>query len=487
MSAKTDGKGNSIAASMMFKSLERYSVLAFQTIVQIVIARILAPSDYGLVAMMAVFISIANIFINNGFNMAIVQKPQAESKDYGTALLLNFLIGLTLYILIFFSAPYIAIFYDDPQITLCLRVLALLLPVGSISSIQSAIATREMQFKNLFICNVFGSVTSGIIGIVMALAGTGVWALIAQQLTSMVVISLALTYHATWKPRFNYLANSAREMFAFGWKMLVAGLINQVYNELNSLIIGKKYTAADLAFYTRGRQFPDLITTGVDSALQSVTLSAFSKKQNDHAYLRQLLKKTLTSNSYLLIPVLTYLAVAAAPITVLLLTEKWLPLVPYMQICCLTYAFHPMASIDMQVIAAIGRSDLRLKLEFIKKPVGILLLIVAIPYGPMAIAVSAAVTAIFSLIVGAIACERCVHYSLLQHFKDVTPIFACSAIAGGSAYAMGLIPLPTILSLLLQGIVGLVIYVSLTWWLKIPGCADVFETISRYMKRCKHE
>ena len=158
-----------------------------------------------------------------------------------------------------------------------------------------------------------------------------------------------------------------------------------------------------------------------------------------------------------------------------------------MQICCLTYAFHPMASIDMQVIAAIGRSDLRLKLEFIKKPVGILLLIIAIPYGPMAIAVSAAVTAIFSLIVGAIACERCVHYSLLQHFKDVTPIFACSAIAGGSAYAMGLIPLPTILSLLLQGIVGLVIYVSLTWWLKIPGCADVFETISRYMKRCKHE
>ncbi len=487
MTKKVENKGNSISASMMFKSLERYSVLAFQTIVQIVIARILAPSDYGLVAMMAVFISIANIFIHNGFNMAIVQKPQADSKDYGTALLLNFLIGLALYVLFFFAAPYIADFYDDPQITICLRVLALLLPIGSISSIQSAIATRAMQFKNLFICNVFGNMTSGIVGVVMALSGAGVWALIAQQLMSVIVISMALTYHATWKPRFSYLASSAGELFSFGWKMLVAGLINQVYNELNSLIIGKKYTAADLAFYTRGRQFPDLVTTGIDGALQSVTLSVFSKKQEDHAYLRLLLKKTLTSNSYLLIPVLTYLAVAATPITVLLLTEKWLPLVPYMQICCLTYAFHPMASIDMQVIAAIGRSDLRLKLEFVKKPVGILLLIIAIPYGPMAIAISAAITAIFSLIVGAVACEHCVHYSLLQHFKDVTPIFACSAIAGGSAYAMGLIPLPTILSLLLQGIAGLVIYGSLTWWLKIPGCTDVFNTLSRYMKRGKHE
>ena len=483
MSINVENKGNSIAASMIFKSLERYSVLAFQTIVQIFIARILAPSDYGLVAMMAVFISIANIFINNGFNMAIVQKPQAGSKDFGTALLLNFLIGIALYVLIFLAAPYIAIFYDDSQITLCLRVLALLLPVGSISSIQSAIATREMQFKNLFICNVFGSVISGILGVILALVGAGVWALITQQLTSVIVISIILAYHSTWKPRFNYLSNSAREMFAFGWKMLVAGLINQVYNELNSLIIGKKYTAADLAFYTRGRQLPDLVTTGIDSALQSVTLSAFAKNQNDHAYLRQLLKKTLTSNSYLLIPILTYLAVAAAPITELLLTEKWLPLVPYMQICCFTYAFHPMASIDMQVLAAIGRSDLRLKLEFIKKPLGILLLILSIPYGPVAIAISAAITSIFSLVVGIIACQLCVQYTLLQHFKDVVPIFICSAIAGGCAFLVGQIPIAILLLLLLQGVVGLTVYAMLTWWFKVPGCVDVLNTILRLLTK----
>ena len=257
--------------------MERYVVMAFQMIVQIVIARILAPSDYGLVAMMTVFISIASVFINNGFNAAIIQKKEADAKDFGTALLLNFLIGCFLYSLLFVFAPSIAAFYDEPDLSLCLRVLALILPIGSISSIQSAIAVRRMRFRNLFICNVIGSVSSGIVGITAASMGAGFWALILQQLTSVVVIAIALTYHATWKPRFSYDKDSAKEQFSFGWKMLAASIINAIYNELNSLIIGKKYTSADLSFYTKGKTFPKTITSGVDSALQSVLLSSFSK------------------------------------------------------------------------------------------------------------------------------------------------------------------------------------------------------------------
>lgn len=476
-------KGQSIAASMVYKSLERYSVMAFQLIVQIVIARILSPSDYGIVAMMAVFISIANVFISNGFNMAIVQKKEADEKDFGTALLLNFLIGALLYVLLFISAPAVASFYNEPQLKVCLRVLALILPIGSVSSIQNAIATRQMRFRNLFICNVLGSVTSGIIGILAALIGFGYWALIAQQITSVIVIALALTYHATWKPCFKFVSSSARQMFGFGWKMLCAALLNTIYNELNSLIIGKKYTSADLSYYTKGRTFPNTIVQGVDSALQSVTLSAFSKKQTDFEYLRQLLKKTITANSYLLIPMLLFLGVCASPITKLLLTDKWLPLVPYMQICCFTYAFHPIASVDMQVIAAIGRSDLRLKLEFIKKPFGILMLFLAIPYGPMAIAASAAVTSIFSLFVGAIACQKHVGYTVARHFLDILPIVACSIVAGVAVWFVGLISLPIIIQLVIQIIVMTLIYIPLTIFFKVPGHSYIIDFCKNNIKK----
>lgn len=469
-----ESKGQSITSSMIYKSLERYSMLVFQTIVQIVIARILSPSDYGLVAMMTVFISIANVFIHNGFNSAIIQKREAGPRDFGTALLLNFLIGVFLYLILFLAAPSIAIFYNEPQLKLCLRVLALILPIGAISSIQSAIAVRRMMFRNLFICNVVGGITSGVIGITSALLGAGFWALIIQQISSVVIIAIALTYHATWKPKFNYDSESARVQFEFGWKLLAAGLINTIYNELNSLIIGKKYSSSDLSFYTKGRTFPNLIVSGVDSALQSVTLSAFSRNQTDYDYLKQLLKKSITANSYILMPLLMMLGVCGTPIIHLLLTDKWLPMVPYMQICCFTMAFHPIASIDMQVVAAIGRSDLRLKLEFIKKPFGIILLILAIPYGPMAIAVSAAITSLFSLLVGAIACQKCVHYTVWQHIQDILPILLCSSLAGGLAWLISLLSIPPMLLLAVQFIVMVGVYTVVTLWLKVPGHQYVF-------------
>lgn len=462
-------KSDSIAKSMVYKTLERYSVLAFQMVVQIVIARILSPEHYGVVAMMMVFISVANIFIHNGFNMAIVQKKKADSRDFGTALFINFLIGLFLYAILFFCAPIISRFYNEPILVDTLRVMSLILPLGSVSSIQTAIATRNMEFKHLFKCHVCGSIISGLVGVILAYLGAGVWALIIQQITNVVVIATVLTIGATWKPKFDFVLDSAKEMFSFGWKLLTAGLINQLYNELNSLVIGKKYSSADLAYFTKGRQFPNLITGGIDSALQSVSLAAFSKKQDDFSYLHSLLYKTITINSFILFPLLIFLAAAAKPITILLLTEKWIQLVPYIQICCIIYIFHPVASIDMQVIAAIGRSDLRLKLEFIKKPIGIILLIIAVPYGPMAIAISTALTSIISLIIGALACQRVVGYSLVHHFKDIIPAFSIALAMGIIIYFFGFFELPVLLLLIIQAIVATTVYVLLAKFFRVPG------------------
>lgn len=473
-------KGNSLSASIIFKSMERYVVMAFQMIVQIIIARILSPSAYGLVAMMTVFISIANVFINNGFNAAIIQKKEADTKDFSTALLLNFVIGSFLYLLLFIFSPTIAAFYNEPDLKNCMRVLAIILPIGSVSSIQSAIAVRRMCFRNLFICNVIGSVFSGIVGIAAAILGMGYWALVLQQITSVVVIAIALTYHATWKPRFGFDKDSAKEQFGFGWKMLASSLINAIFNELNSLIIGKKYSSVDLSFYTKGKTFPRTITSGVDSALQSVLLSAFSKNQNSEKELHRLMSVSSVTNSYLVVPILTFLAVAGNTIVSLLLTDKWLPMVPYMQICCFTFAFHPIASVNLQAIAAVGHSDMRLKLEFLKKPFGIIMLIIAIPYGPMAIAVSAAVTSVFGLMIGYVACQRIVHYRIIDSLKDIVPSWGVSILAGGLVFALNYLDVNKILLLVIQLLVMVIVYYLLSRYFHLRGLGILKEKLHQY-------
>lgn len=471
--------GNSVSASMIYKTLERYVVLAFQMFVQIVIARILSPSDYGIVAMMTVFISVATIFIQNGFNMALVQKRDADETDFSTALIVNLAIGLVLYIIIALLSPLIASFYNQPYIETCLPVLSLLLVFGSVNSIQIAIANRKMLFKNLFKCNVIASLLSGIAGIGAALLGWGVWALIIQQLTSSIALSIMLYLQQHWKPNWKFSGRSAKQLFSFGWKLLVAGLINQIYKELNSLVIGKKYTSSDLAFYTKGSQFPKYITSGIDSSIGSVMFSAFSKNQNNKLALHEQMKKTITINSYFVFPILAILGAAAEPIVKILLTEKWLPLVPYLQICCITFALHPLASTQMQAIAAVGRSDVRLKIEILKKAIGILLLLFAINYGPLWIAISAAIAGVIGVIIGAIAGRITVGYPLKNLFTDIGPTFLITLFMTAAMMAVGQYPFNCYILLLIQTIVGCVIYLVLSKCFSLYG----FEYMVNMIKR----
>ncbi len=480
---KSKSRGNTVSASMIYKTLERYVVLAFQMIVQIIIARILAPSDYGLISMMMVFIAIANVFVQNGFNMAVVQKKDADVTDFSTALIINVLIGSVLYLGIVVFSPSIAIFYNQPYITKCMPVMALLLIVGAVNSIQIAIANRQMQFKNLFKCNVVASFSSGVLGISAALIGLGVWALIIQQLTNSVVLSIMLYLQQHWKPNWVFDRKRAGELFAFGWKLLAAGLLNQVYNELNSLVIGRRYTSSDLAFYTKGSQFPKYVTTGVDSSISTVMFSAFSKNQNNRDALHEQMKKSVVVNSYLIFPILTFLAVAAEPIIKLLLTDKWLPMVPYMQICCLIFAFHPLASTQMQAIAAVGRSDVRLKIEILKKGIGVLLLILMMDKGPMGIAISAAITGILGVIIGAVAGKVTTGYPLKSLITDLFPISIASIIMGLPMFFIGKIPVPSVLLVVLELLAGIVTY----WGISIVFDFYGYSYLKNYLKEKKNK
>ena len=456
---------------MVFKTLERYFTLAFQLIVQIVIARILSPSDYGIVAMMTVFISIANVFINNGFNMAVIQKKEIGNSDFPTALTINMLIGSTLYLILFLSAPAIATFYDTPELVKTLRVLALILPFGSVSSIQNAIATRLMHFRGLFICNIVGSVSSGIIGVTMAALGFGYWALIGQQLSNVIITTIALTISSSWKPRFGYNAKSAKEMFAFGSNLLAAGLINQIYNQLNSLVIGKKYTSSDLAFYTKGRMFPSYITTGIDSALQSVSLSVFSKKQDDRKALHALMTKILQANTFLSVPIIVFLFVCAEQIVTVLLTAKWLPAVPFIRLCCITFILHPISSVGGQSIAAVGRSDVRLKLEFVKKPIGILFLILFLSKGPKGIAIGAMISELIAFMIAIFVVNNVVGYNVISFIKSILPAFLISSVMGfGVSLLIRLLGGHSMLmNLVIESILAALFYFLVSYLFKVKG------------------
>lgn len=472
-------KGNSVASSMVFKTMERYVVMAFQMVVQIVIARILSPHEYGIVAMMTVFISVATIFIQNGFNMALVQKKDADETDFSTALIVNMIIGCVMYLIVSLSSPLIAKFYNQPYIENCLPVLSLLLVFGSINSIQIAIANRKMMFKSLFKCNVVASLFSGINGIVAALLGLGVWALIIQQLSSSIVLSIMLYSQQHWKPNWKFNKASAKNLFSFGWKLLAAGLLNQIYKELNSLVIGKQYTSSDLAFYTKGSQFPKYITTGVDSSIGSVMFSAFSKNQNDENALHLQMKKTIVINSFFVFPILAILGAAAEPIVEILLTTKWLPLVPYMQICCVTFALHPLASTQMQAIAAVGRSDVRLKIELIKKGIGIALLFLSVNYGPLAIAFSAAVSGIIGVIIGAIAGKRTTGYPLSSLITDLGPIFLITAVMTAVICCIKFFQVNPFIMLIIQAITGILIYLGLSKCFNLFGYTYLTQVIKQ--------
>lgn len=470
-------KQETIAASMLWKTLERYSVLGSQLLVQIVIARIISPDAYGLISMMTVFISIATVFIQNGFNMALVQKKTANDTDCSTALFINFAIGMALYLILFAAAPLIADYYHEPLITQCLRVLGIILLIGSVTSIQTAIATRHMQFRALFIGNLLGSIVSGVAGIAAAIIGFGVWALIIQQLTNRLVVTLALLVLLKWRPQFVVDKASAKSMFTFGWKLLAAGMINQIYNEMNNLVIGRRYTATDLAFYNKGKQFPNYVTTGIDGSIQSVMFSAFSKNQSNKKAVHEMLRKSISVNTYIIIPLMVGMALVAEPFTAVLLTEKWLPIVPYMQICCLTFVLHPIETAHLQALAAIGRSDIRLKLEFIKKPIGIGLLLIAIPYGPFAIALSAMVTSLVSFVVDMTASRICIKLSFREQIRDLLPSALLAGVMGIAVCCLKYLPIDNLALLFVQVTVGGIVYLGLSAVIKPVGYRYVLQFV----------
>ncbi len=464
MVTNTVASSKQISNGFLWKLLERFGVEIGQFILQIVLARILAPEHYGVLSMMVIFTALANVFIQRGFNTALIQNKDVTDEDYSSVFWVTLSIATVIYGLLFISAPWIAYFYDIPELTAPFRVLCLVLFPGAINSIQLAKISRKLDFKMVFRSNVIAIAASGAIGIVLAMYGAGLWALVAQNILNVLIACIVMWFTVKWRPRFVCNLSRVKVLFAYGWKLLVSGLLDTLYQDIRSLVIGKKYDAATLGVYNRGKQFPQFIINSINWAVQSVMLPALSSEQDDKKKVKELMRRSIMLSSYVIFPIMAGLAGVATPLVRLLLTEKWLPCVPYMQIYCFTLAFYPVHSCNLQAINAVGRSDVFLKLELIKKGYGLLALIIATVFfrTPIAIAMTGTITCLVSCFVNASPNRKLIGYSYFEQMKDIIPAFLSSLTMLGCVLLVQLLGLGSIATLVLQVVVGVVVYVTIS-------------------------
>ncbi len=477
---------NSVAKSFTWKLLERFGVQGVQFVLQIILARMLSPEHYGVLSLMMIFITLANVFIQNGFNMALIQNKDVTDEDYSSVFWVSLGVSGILYGIIFACAPLIGMFYT-PEIVKPLRVLAISLIPGAFNSIQLAKVSRQMDFKKVFFSNIGGIVVSGGVGIWLAYNNAGIWALVAQNLLNIVVACFVMLVTVRWFPRFVINWRRIGVLFSFGWKLLVSSLIDTLYQDLRSLVIGKKYDEGTLGYYNRGKQFPQFVINAVTGTVQSVMLPAMAKDQDDKARIKEQTRNSIVLSSFVILPIMAGLAAVAEPMIKLLLTDKWLSCVPYLQMYCFTFAFYPIHTCNLQAIYAIGRSDITLKLEFIKKGIGISTLVVALLCfdTPLAIAATGMITTVTSIIVNAFPNKKLIDYSYFEQLRDIFPSLALSLAMCIGVYFLNYLPLPTIAILCIQIVLGIAFYIGVSAAIKIETFKYSWRTLTGFLKRKK--
>ena len=471
-----------ILFSLFWKLMERGGTQWIQFIVQIVLARLLIPEDYGIIALVTIFINVANVFVQRGFNTALIQKKDANEADFSSVFYLSLFVASLLYVILFFAATLIAAFYDKPQLMLVLRVLSITLLFGAFNSIQNAVVARKMQFKKLFFSSLGAIVVSGTVGIVMAYADFGVWALVAQQITNQLLITVILWFTVKWRPRLLFSFERVKGLFSYGWKLLVSALIDTLYMNLRSLIIGKMYNAEMLGFYNRGEQLPALIVTNINGSIQSVMFPALASQQDNRKRVKDMVRRSIVTSSFILFPMMVGLAVIAEPLVKILLTEKWLPCVPFLQISCVTYALWPIHTANLQAINALGRSDIFLKLEIIKTILGLAILGVTVFYGVYAIALGGIVGGLIATIINSYPNAKLLNYSYKEQWKDMMPSLLLSLVMGAVVYSVQLFGMTVWPTLIVQGFVGIILYVGMAKIFKLEcftylllACKDILK------------
>lgn len=473
----------SVFSNFIWRFAERCGAQLVTFIVSIVLARILMPDDYGTVALVTVFTTIMQVFVDSGLSTALIQKKDADDLDFSSVFYFNFVVCIILYLIMFFAAPVIASFYNIPELTPIVRVISLTIVISGVKGVQQSYVSRNMLFKRFFYATLGGTIFSAFLGIAMAYAGFGVWAIVAQQLSNTAIDTLILWITVKWRPKLMFSWERLKGLLGFGWKLLCSALLDTGYNNLRNLLIGKIYSSSDLAFYNQGDKFPKLIVSNINTSIDSVLLPAISNEQDSRDRVKSMTRRSIMVSCYIMAPLMIGLACCASNIVTVVLTEKWLPCVFFLQIFCITYMFYPIHTANLSAINALGRSDLFLKLEIWKKVVGLVLLFSTIFISVKAMAYSLLISTLTSMIINSWPNKKLLNYSFLEQIKDILPSIILAIGMGAVVYLIGYLPLPTLPLLLTQVICGGVIYLFGSSLLKLEPYVYVKEIVFSFVRR----
>lgn len=465
-------------SSLAWKLLERGGNAVVQMAVQVVMARLLAPEEFGALAIMLVFVNLGNVIVQSGLNTALIQAPEADDEDFSTVFWMSLAVSGALYVFIFVLAPAIAAFYAIPELTWPLRALAALFMVNALNSVQVAKVTRDLKMAKVFRSTMVAVVVSAALGIGSALVGAGLWALVIQQLSYQVAGCVVLFFQVDWRPRLVFRSARAKSLFGFSWRLLVSGLLEQGYQSLSDLIVGKQFSAASLGLVSQGKKYPMAVGNMLDGAIQPVMLSAVSRVQGDVARVKRLVRRALKTSTFLIVPAMVAFACCAPSLVPALLGPQWEEAVPFLQVYCLVYALLPVHTTNLQALNGMGRSDLFLRLELVKKAYGVAsLLFCAFVLSDVHLLVASyLVTGVISTFVNAWPNKRVIGYSYSEQVCDIAPAFLLSAVSAAPALAVAALGIGAWQTALLQALAFSATYLGLAALLRLEELSYLVST-----------
>lgn len=452
---------------VVWNFVEKLLIRGASFVIGIILARLLSPSDYGLIGMLAVFIAISNVFIEGGLAKALIQRQNCQDIDYSTAFVANVVMAICIYVVLYLCSPLIAGFYDEPILTDLTRILGLNFVLGSFNIVQRARLMANVDFKSLAQINVASTIISGGIGIAVAYLGFGVWALVGQSISATIVLMVLFPFYSKWRPSMRFSKDSFNHLFGFGSKLMITGVVSTIINNVSTLCIGRYYKSHQLGYYTRASGFSELISFTVFEVLGNVTFPVLSGLQDERERLLQVYKKSLFFTAMIMFPIMVLTTLLAKPIILFLLTEKWGPCVVLMQWLLLARMFLPVSAINMNVLNALGRSDLYMKLDFAKIPLDIIILVITIPIGVEAITIGCFVNSFICFFMNAYLPGRILGYGALKQLYDWRCIFVSVAVMAASVMLFLHFVEIVWMQLFLGGIIGIVVYAICCYKFKI--------------------
>ena len=473
-----------VITSLVYKFIERLSVKGLGLVIGIILARMLAPDQFGLIAIMNVFINLSQVIVEGGFTTALIQRKDVTEQDYSTVFYINIALAAVCFAALEIGAPWISIFYKE-DVTLPLRIYAVCVFFGAFNALQLARLQKRMQFRKIMICSLIATVLSGVVGIVGAYCNLGLWALILYHLMNSVTVCFTVAFAERWLPKLEFSLNRAKVLFSYGWKMFISAVLCSLYADIRSLVIGKKFSSDDLAYYDRGQKFPQIISHTLDSSIQSVMFPTMASVQDDKNKLAKMLRSAETMGAYVVIPVMFGLAAVSEAFIDLLLTDKWLPCVPYMQWLCIANAAVPITSSNLIAIKSTGRSDIYMRLEMIRRVVMLVILIISVVVfrSVLAIAVSFCISSWLDALITMTPVKRLIGYGIKGQLADLWKIFLASGVMFVSVQAMNLLQWSGYLLLPLQILAGGALYLLLGMLLRIEPQAAILTLLRKMLRK----